>query len=106
MCTASAVVLCVTWLVEGTNCGVVEVAERGAERGKGMGRTSIKIEGFAELRKRAEKLEGRLKKKVYGAAVRAGGKVLVDAAKGKVPVRTGAVQRPPAGVGDVRLESQ
>lgn len=53
----------------------------------------IKVEGFKELRRRAERLDGRLKKKVYGQAVRAGGKILVDAAKGKVPVRTGSVKR-------------
>ncbi|MEK7952780.1 HK97-gp10 family putative phage morphogenesis protein [Luteolibacter soli] len=52
----------------------------------------IKVEGFKELRDRALKLDKRLQRKVYGAAVRAGGKVLVDAAQGKVPVRTGSVK--------------
>jgi HK97 gp10 family phage protein len=53
----------------------------------------IEITGFRDLRDRARKLDRRLQKRVYGAAVRAGGKVLVDAAKAAVPVRTGAVQR-------------
>jgi HK97 gp10 family phage protein len=57
-----------------------------------MAGVHIKVEGFKELRNRALKLDARLRKKVYGAAVRAGGKVLVDAAKGKVPVRTGSVK--------------
>jgi HK97 gp10 family phage protein len=55
--------------------------------------TRIEIRGFKELRNRARKLDGKLQKRVYGAAVRAGGKVLVDAAKAAVPVRTGAVKR-------------
>lgn len=55
--------------------------------------SEIKIEGFAELRKRAAKLERGLQRRVYGVAVRAGGKVLVDAAKAAVPVRTGATSR-------------
>lgn len=58
-----------------------------------MARTQIKVEGFRELRSKIAKLDGRLQKKVYGAAVRAGGKVLVDAAKAKVPVRTGSVRK-------------
>jgi len=53
----------------------------------------IKVEGFKELRRRAEKLDARLKRKVYGQAVRAGGKIVVDAAKNQVPVRTGTVKR-------------
>jgi HK97 gp10 family phage protein len=57
-----------------------------------MAGVQIKVEGFRELRNRAAKLDRRLQKKVYGAAVRAGGKVLVDAAKSKVPVRTGSVR--------------
>lgn len=55
--------------------------------------TRIEITGFKELRNRARELDARLQKRVYGAAVRAGGKVLVDAAKAAVPVRTGAVKR-------------
>lgn len=55
--------------------------------------TRIEITGFKELRNRVRKLDARLQKRVYGAAVRAGGKVLVDAAKAAVPVRTGAVKR-------------
>ncbi|QJE95208.1 HK97-gp10 family putative phage morphogenesis protein [Luteolibacter luteus] len=55
--------------------------------------TQIKVEGFKELRARAAKLDARLQKKVYGAAVRAGGKILVDAAKEKVPVRTGSLRK-------------
>lgn len=58
-----------------------------------MSRTQIKVEGFRELRKRAEKLDARLRRKVYGTAVRAGGKILVEAAQAQVPVRTGAVRR-------------
>jgi HK97 gp10 family phage protein len=57
-----------------------------------MAGVQIKVEGFKELRNRAAKLDRRLQRKVYGAAVRAGGKVIVDAAKGKVPVRTGATR--------------
>lgn len=57
-----------------------------------MAGVNIKVEGFKELRNRAARLDRRLQRKVYGAAVRAGGKVLVDAAQGKVPVRTGAVK--------------
>ena len=55
--------------------------------------TRIKITGFKELRARAAKLDQRLQRRVYGAAVRAGGKVVVEAAKAAVPVRTGSVKR-------------
>lgn len=58
-----------------------------------MARSRIRIEGFRELRNRIARLERGLQRKVYGQAVRAGGKILVDAAKDKVPVKTGAVQR-------------
>ena len=54
--------------------------------------TRIEITGFKELRRRIATLDTRLQRRVYGAAVRAGGKVLVDAAKAAVPVRTGAVK--------------
>jgi HK97 gp10 family phage protein len=53
----------------------------------------IEITGFKELRNKIAKLDRRLQRRVYGAAVRAGGKVLVDAAQAAVPVRTGAVKR-------------
>lgn len=54
--------------------------------------TRIQITGFRELRKRAEKLDRKMKRRVYNRAVKAGGKVIVDASKEKVPVRTGSVK--------------
>jgi HK97 gp10 family phage protein len=57
-----------------------------------MARTTVKLDGFKELRDRARKLDGKMQRKVYSKAVRAGGKIVVDAAKAKVPVKTGAVK--------------
>ena len=53
---------------------------------------SVKIEGLKELRDRALKLEQRMRRKVFNAAARAGGKIVVAAAKAQVPVRTGSVR--------------
>lgn len=58
-----------------------------------MATSHIQISGFKELRARAARLDSRLQKRVYGKAVRAGGKIVVDAAKARVPVRTGTVRR-------------
>ncbi len=57
-----------------------------------MGRVSVKIEGLKELRDRARKLTVKLERKVYNRAIKAGGKIIVDAAKAKVPVRTGSIR--------------
>jgi HK97 gp10 family phage protein len=57
-----------------------------------MGFGAVKITGLKELQARANRLDKRLRRKVYNEAARAGGKVIVAAAKAKVPVRTGAVK--------------
>ena len=57
-----------------------------------MARSTVKVEGLKELRERARKLDFKLQRKVYNRAVKAGGKLLVDKAKGAVPVRTGSVR--------------
>lgn len=58
----------------------------------GLGLVSIKVEGLKELKDRANRLDKRLRRKVYNRAARAGGKIVVAAAKAKVPVKTGAVR--------------
>lgn len=57
-----------------------------------MATVKVKVEGFKELRDRARKLDGKLQRRVYSRAVRAGGKVVVKAAKAAVPVRTGSLR--------------
>jgi HK97 gp10 family phage protein len=53
---------------------------------------TIKIEGLKELQARAKRLGVKMRRKVFGAAARAGGKIVVAAAKGKVPSLTGATR--------------
>lgn len=57
-----------------------------------MARSWIKVEGLKELRDRAKKLDVKLQRRVYGKAVRAAGKLLVEKAKGLVPSRTGSLR--------------
>jgi HK97 gp10 family phage protein len=53
---------------------------------------TIKVEGLKELQARAKKLDAKMRRRVFGKAARAGGKIVVAAAKAGVPVRTGAVR--------------
>jgi len=52
----------------------------------------IKVEGLRELQQRAKKLDAKMRRKVFGAAARAGGKIVTAKAKGQVPVRTGSIR--------------
>lgn len=52
----------------------------------------ISITGLKELQTRANQLDKKLRRKVYNRASRAGAKLIVAAAKAKVPVKTGAVR--------------
>lgn len=56
-----------------------------------MGKTMVRIEGLAELRKSVEKLTEGMRRRVYRGAVKAAGKVVTDAAKERVPRRTGTL---------------
>jgi HK97 gp10 family phage protein len=58
-----------------------------------MARSGIQITGFKELQRRAQKVDVKLRKKIYAKAARAAGKAVVEAAKSSVPVRTGGVRR-------------
>ena len=54
---------------------------------------TVKIEGANQLLKKLERLPAKCQRKVYSQAVRAGGKVVLDAAKAKAPVDTGTLRR-------------
>lgn len=55
------------------------------------GRSTVQVEGLAQLRRNIAKLGDGLARRVYQKAVGAGGKIVAAAAKGKVPRRTGAL---------------
>jgi HK97 gp10 family phage protein len=53
---------------------------------------TIKVEGLKELQARAKKLDAKLRRRVFSRAARAGGKIVVAAAKAEVPTRTGTLR--------------
>lgn len=53
---------------------------------------TVKVDGLKELRDASLKLDPKMRRRVYTRAIKAGGNIVRDAAKGKVPVRTGAIR--------------